>query len=98
MIAMPADVVGDLSAEREAAEETLERTVSDVLGGSATEVERRAVEGNAGDVLVAASEEADLVVVGSKGKSGLRATLLGSVSNHTAHHAHCPVVIVRGTD
>jgi nucleotide-binding universal stress UspA family protein len=43
--------------------------------------------------LVRASENADLVVVGNRGLEGLRA--LGSVSERLAHHAHCPVLVVR---
>ena len=45
------------------------------------------------DSLVIASEEADLVVVGSRGLSGIRA--LGSVGERVAHEAHCPVLVVR---
>ena len=43
--------------------------------------------------LVAASRGADLLVVGSRGVSGLRA--LGSVSERVAHRAHCSVLVVR---
>jgi nucleotide-binding universal stress UspA family protein len=49
----------------------------------------------AGKALVAASEGADLLVVASRGLTGLRELVLGSVSNECAHHALCPVVIVR---
>ncbi len=45
------------------------------------------------DSLVIASEETDLVVVGSLGLSGLRT--LGSVSERVAHEAHAPVLVVR---
>jgi nucleotide-binding universal stress UspA family protein len=44
-------------------------------------------------VLVAASELADLVVVGSRGLHGLKA--LGSVSERVAHQARSPVLVVR---
>jgi nucleotide-binding universal stress UspA family protein len=60
------------------------------------EVRLRVVEGRAGPVLVAAVEGADLLVVGCRGHSGLTGTLLGSVSQYCAHHASCPVVIMRG--
>jgi nucleotide-binding universal stress UspA family protein len=43
--------------------------------------------------LVAASTEADLVVVGSRGLHGWKA--LGSVSERVAHEAHCSTLIVR---
>lgn len=45
------------------------------------------------DALHVASENADLVVVGSRGLRGLRA--LGSLSERLAHEAHCSVLVVR---
>ncbi|GAA5104540.1 universal stress protein [Haloechinothrix salitolerans] len=55
------------------------------------------VHGHPSNVLVAASKEADLLVVGSRGHSTVAGMLLGSVSQHCVHHAECPVVVVRGT-
>ena len=52
------------------------------------------------DSLVAAAEQADLVVIGSRGLHGLAS--LGSVSERVAHRARCSVLVVRdatpGTD
>jgi nucleotide-binding universal stress UspA family protein len=56
----------------------------------------RVVEGRAGQVLVDAAEGADLLVVGAGGHGGLADALLGSVGQYCAHHAPCPVVIMRG--
>jgi nucleotide-binding universal stress UspA family protein len=47
------------------------------------------------DVLIAAAEGADLVVLGNRGLHGLAA--LGSVSERVAHHAPCSILVVRGT-
>jgi nucleotide-binding universal stress UspA family protein len=44
---------------------------------------------------VARKWHADLIVVGSHGRKGLARVLLGSVSDHVAHHASCSVQIVR---
>ena len=46
-------------------------------------------------VKVAEREEADLIVMGSRGLSEWKALLLGSVSDHVTHHAPCSVLIVR---
>jgi nucleotide-binding universal stress UspA family protein len=50
--------------------------------------------GSAGNVLVAASQGASLLVVGSRGRGEVRSLVLGSVSEHCVHHASCPVTIV----
>jgi len=51
--------------------------------------------GSAGRVLVDASRTAQLVVVGSRGLGSFVGTVLGSVSTHLLHHAHCPVMVAR---
>jgi len=65
---------------------------------SGTEVVIRplVVEGRAAQVLVDAAEGADLLVVGCQGHGGPAEAQLGSVSEFCAHHAPCPVVIMRG--
>ena len=59
------------------------------------EVEARVIEGPARQVLTDASAEAALTVLGSRGRGGFSATLMGSVSTAVAAQAHGPVVIVR---
>lgn len=50
--------------------------------------------------LLQLSENATMLVVGSRGRGKIGSLLLGSVSVAVARHAHCPVVIIRsgGTD
>ncbi|MEM2491290.1 MAG: universal stress protein [Candidatus Bathyarchaeia archaeon] len=43
----------------------------------------------------AEEEKVDLIAIGSRGLSGVKAFLLGSVSDKVSHHAKCPVLIVR---
>ena len=46
-------------------------------------------------VQVAEDIEAGLIVMGSRGRGGVRRALMGSVSDSVVRHAHCPVMIVR---
>lgn len=43
----------------------------------------------------AEKENIDLIVVGTKGRSGLKKLLLGSVASGIVNYAHCPVMIVK---
>src|SRR5487761_1537246 len=52
-------------------------------------------EGRAGPALVAAAEDADLLVVGTRGHGEVVGAILGSVSEYCVTHAPCPVVVVR---
>ena len=64
------------------------------IGETAPEVTLNVVTGDPAQELINASHDASLVVVGSRGSGGF-AWLLGSVSSKVAHHAACPVVIIR---
>ena len=80
---------------RRTADEFLSAVLSEVVGEGDVDVEKVVVEGRAGSVLVEAALDADLLVVGSRGHGGFAGLLLGSVSQQCAHHASCPVLIVR---
>jgi nucleotide-binding universal stress UspA family protein len=98
-----ADTVGAVVTENfaedtvdQAARSTLEGLVAEGLGTDPPpEVVLSAVPLKAAEALIEASRGADLVVVGSRGHGDVGSVLLGSVGLHCAHHAHCPVVIVR---
>ena len=81
------------------AKEELDKAIDSIVSDAKdVSIERVAVEGVAASVLVDQADEADLLVVGSRGHGGFAVLLLGSVSQQCAHHAPCPLVIVRAGD
>lgn len=96
-ITVPADEAL-LEKTRHAAADLVDKTVIELGGPAPASVTVRAINGFAGDELIRASREADLIVVGARGgaqSGGLAAhTPLGSVSNKVLHHSTCPVVVV----
>ena len=57
----------------------------------------RCISGSAVNALLkaAAEDQADMIVMGSRGLGAFRAALLGSVSSYVLEHAKCPVVLVK---
>ncbi|WP_260723461.1 universal stress protein [Dactylosporangium roseum] len=62
----------------------------------AVRAQSRLVDGHPAQVLVEASRDARLVVVGHRGHGGFAGLLLGSVGQALLHHAGCPVLVLRG--
>jgi nucleotide-binding universal stress UspA family protein len=62
------------------------------------DVQARTLTGEPDDVLIALSQHARYVVMGSHGHGVLRSALLGSVSAAVAKHAACPVVVCRPSE
>jgi nucleotide-binding universal stress UspA family protein len=97
MIPMPpGDYAGQLEAEQRAAQAELDAALATAFPEEAdVPIEPKLVEGDAGEQLAAEAEGADLLVVGSRGRSGIASVILGSVSSHLVSHAPCPVVVVK---
>lgn len=83
-----------LDAVRDAGDQLAEEQVTSVLGHDAA-VKVTVVEGDAVEALVTAARDADLLVVGNKGRGSLMEAILGSTSGSVADRAPCPVVVVR---
>jgi nucleotide-binding universal stress UspA family protein len=84
---------------REIAEKTVAETIAEVVDpASSVPIETVVKEGVAAQVLIDAAKGAELLVVGCRGHGGFSSALLGSVSQHCAHHSPCPIVITRGSE
>jgi nucleotide-binding universal stress UspA family protein len=70
------------------------RQAKDLMGSG--KVRPLLISGRPTEVLCERSDDADMIIVGSRGRGGISGMLLGSVSWQVAAHAHCPVVVVRG--
>jgi nucleotide-binding universal stress UspA family protein len=73
-------------------------TVSAVAPRPAVPLETLVAEGDPTEAMVEASKDANLLVLGIRGRSPFAGLLLGSVSQGAAATAHCPVVLVKRTD
>src|SRR5207244_12901392 len=72
----------------------IDRVLTEVGGAEGVDVERSVIEDSPARALREAAQDADLVVVGTRGLGGVSGLLLGSVSQQVVHHAPCPVVVV----
>ena len=81
---------------REVAESVVKRAAREALS-KGVEVETHAREGHPAEVIIEVANQvhADLIVVGSRGLTGIKRYLLGSVSSKVSEHAPCNVMIVR---
>ena len=85
---------------RESIEKTTETDVLDeairISGSLAETPSASQVWGQAAEVICRYAEENDinLIVIGSRGRSGFARLLLGSISNQVVNHAKCPVTVV----
>jgi len=100
----PEERLAESSEQRAEFQAAVRRQAEDLLDGLVGElresiedvdVQRTVLEGrNPAEALVELSDDADLLVVGSRGRGGFSSLLLGSVSHAVVLHARCPVVVI----
>jgi nucleotide-binding universal stress UspA family protein len=97
------DSGGDLGqARREIKDRSKQLTerVADWLRELGLSVETSVRDGEPGPAVVAEAKEwgADLIIIGSRGHTGLRRLFEGSVSHYVVDHAPCPVEVIHAKD
>ncbi|HUK49799.1 MAG TPA: universal stress protein [Terriglobales bacterium] len=77
--------------------EAIIKKAEDFAKGSSVNYQCKLIQGVPADEIVktSTSEKVDLIVIGSRGLTEVRAFLLGSVSDKVSHHAKCPTLIVK---
>ena len=96
-LVIPVDEAAVDAAARTSVDELVDAALAE-MDAKPAEVLRTILPGGAATTLVEVSEGADLLVVGSHGRSGFRRMVLGSVAMACVNHASCPVVVVRVPD
>ena len=85
----------EISTEAERlADEVLERAAGLVGTNPGIHVETVSEQGHPANVLLEQAKGATLLVVGTRGRGGVKSIVLGSVSQAIAHHHHGPIAII----
>ncbi|MEU3530849.1 universal stress protein [Streptomyces murinus] len=95
---MPPSSSDEAALEGRAQSEVTSAVEEAVAAHPTVQVSTVARYGTPASVLLQASRDAALLVVGSRGLGGFKGLLLGSVAQHCVQHAHCPVLVLRGQE
>ncbi|MEW2269236.1 universal stress protein [Streptomyces sp. SID685] len=95
---MPPSSSDEAALEGRAQSEVTSAVEEAVAAHPAVQVSTVTRYGTPAGVLLEASRDAALLVVGSRGLGGFKGLLLGSVAQHCVQHAHCPVLVLRGQE
>jgi len=83
---------------RVAAQAETDKVLAGLEGPHPESVTVKAVHGFPVEELISASQDADMIVLGSRGAGGFTRLMLGSTAGQVAQHTHCPVLIVPAED
>jgi universal stress protein A len=80
-------------------DEMLHKWAAEARRQGQRKIETARLDGAAWDAICRAARDggADLIVVGTRGRTGLKRALVGSVAENVVRHASCPVLVVRPT-
>jgi nucleotide-binding universal stress UspA family protein len=92
---LTSDEVHEIDVRNRAAIEDLRSRI--LLGHPDLVIETYLDQGSPGSALLKASDDASMIVLGTRGAGGASALLMGSVSYSVAHRATCPVMLVPET-
>jgi nucleotide-binding universal stress UspA family protein len=98
-VAIPTPLPLDVSNEEKKDAKKLVDNVAKMAKDAGVDVETKIIEHHPSvpDAIIQFAEQngVDLIIIGTKGRTGIRRFLLGSVTESVVHHAHCPVLVVR---
>lgn len=98
VLATATEIENRAERARRQAENLLDEQVGRLSDAGGPPVQLHPRVGRADEQILSAAEElgAGVIVLGSRGRGGVRRALMGSVSDSVVRHAHCPVMVVRG--
>ena len=79
---------------RQLAQAETDKVLAGLEGPRPDSVTVKAVHGFPAEELLNAGQDADMIVLGSRGAGGFTRLMMGSTAGQVAQHAHCPVLIV----
>lgn len=98
-VAIPTPLPLPISDDEKKATEKLVESVRKMAEKGGVKAETKIIEQHPSipDAIIefAAKADVDLIVMGTKGRTGIKRFLLGSVTESVVHHAHCPVLVIR---
>lgn len=93
---IPFGVTPSLDEMQQATQDETRRRIDEIAQGrDCVETHVHTALGPAARILLNASRSADVLVVATRGLTGLTSVLVGSVATECIRHARCPVVVVR---